>query len=180
MILEFSSDWRVAALRGALALAAGLLLLFWPAISLTVFVTIFGAYLLVDGIFLVARSAVRRQEGRALMLVRGLVGAALGLVTIFWPGITGLVLLYLIAAWAVLSGIVEIVSAIRLRREINGEGLLILVGVVSVAMGVALALWPLPGALAVAWLVGLFAAVFGVSLLIRAFRLRGLTNGSAR
>ena len=106
------------------------------------------------------------------MLVEGLLGIGTGVLTLAWPSITALVLLYLIAAWAVMTGIFEIAAAIRLRREIRGEWALALSGVLSVLLGVALVAAPGAGALAMIWLIGAYAIAFGALLLALAFNLR--------
>ena len=107
------------------------------------------------------------------MLLQGILGIATGIITFLWPGLTALVLLYFIAVWAIVIGIFEIVAAIRLRKEIEGEWLLALRGVLAIAFGVILFVNPGAGALAVVWLIGVFSIVLGVIELILAFRLRG-------
>jgi uncharacterized membrane protein HdeD (DUF308 family) len=105
--------------------------------------------------------------------LEGLIGIITGVLTVIWPGLTGLVLLYMIAVWAVLTGIFEIAAAVALRREMEGEWLLILTGIASVIFGVLLIVQPAAGALTLAWMIGGYAIVFGILLLVLAFRLRG-------
>ena len=169
-----SRNWGWVALRGVAALVFGLLTLVNPAISLVTLVYLFGAYALVDGLFTVVSAVVnRRGEPHWLaLLIRGLFGIAAGLLTFVLPGITALALLYLIAAWAIVSGIAEVVVAIRLRKVITGEWLLALAGALSIVFGFFLVVYPGTGALAVVLWIGAYAAVLGVVLIALAIRLR--------
>ena len=106
------------------------------------------------------------------LVLRGLFAVLFGIIALAWPGITALVLLYLIAAWAFVTGIFEIVAAIRLREEIRGEWLLALSGILSVLFGLALVIWPGAGALALIWVIGAYAIAFGALLIALGFRLR--------
>ena len=169
-----SRNWWALALRGLAAIVFGVLAFAWPGITLWALVLLFGAYMLVDGIFaIVAAVRVAGRERRWwLLLVEGVLGVLAGLVAFLWPGITALALLYLVAAWAIVTGILQIVGAIRLRREIEGEWALILGGVLSVIFGVLLAVLPGPGILALVWLIGAYAVVSGVLLIVLALRVR--------
>ncbi len=160
------------ALRGAAAIIFGLLTFIWPGISLLILVTLFGAYALVDGIFaIVAAFSRHRAEGqRWLLALAGMVGIVAGVFTFLWPGVTALGLLYIIAVWALVTGVLEIVAAIRLRREIRGEWALIVGGVLTVLFGLALAISPGAGALAVLWLIASYAIAFGILMIIQSFR----------
>jgi uncharacterized membrane protein HdeD (DUF308 family) len=167
-------NWWALALRGLFAIIFGLLSLVWPGLSLAALVLLFGAYALVDGIFALI-AAVRRAEAHmrwAQFAWEGVFGVAAGVVTFFWPGMTALLLLYFIAAWAVLTGIFKIAAAIRLRKEITDEWALGLNGVASIIFGIVLIVFPGAGALALIWLIGGFALLFGVLLLALALRLR--------
>jgi uncharacterized membrane protein HdeD (DUF308 family) len=174
-----SRNWWALALRGLAAILFGILAFAWPGITLFVLVIFFGAYMLVDGIFAIV-AAVRAAGAEArwwLMLLEGILGVVAGLVTFFWPGLTALALLYLIAAWAIVTGIMEIAAAIRLRQEIVGEWALVLGGALSVLFGVLLVVIPArAGLLSLTWLIGAYAVAFGVLLVILAFRVRNATS----
>jgi uncharacterized membrane protein HdeD (DUF308 family) len=138
-------------------------------------VLLYGAYALVEGILSVIDAISKRQGGGLpwwALLLEGLLGIAAGIVTFAWPGITALFLLFLIAAWAIVAGIFEIIAAIRLRKEIEGELWLALSGIVSIIFGVLLFVRPGTGALTVVWLIGSYAVFFGILQLALAFRLK--------
>jgi uncharacterized membrane protein HdeD (DUF308 family) len=175
MLDVLTRNWWVFALRGAAAVLFGVLALVWPTITLSALVLLFGAYALVDGVMSlgVAIFGGAAAEGRRPWLVlEGIAGIGAGIVTFAWPGITTLVLLWWIAAWALVTGAFEIAAAIRLRREIRGEWRLALSGALSVLFGILLAIRPGEGAVAVAWLIGIYAIVFGAALLALAYELR--------
>jgi uncharacterized membrane protein HdeD (DUF308 family) len=180
-MITLSRNWGWIALRGVAGLLFGLLTLMNPLISLATLVLLFGAYALVDGVFtVVAAIANRRGEPHwVALLLGGLLGIATGVITFFWPGITAIALLFLIAAWTIVTGIAGIVVAIKLRKVITGEWLLVLVGVLSVLFGVGLILFPGAGALAVVLWIGAYALVMGVLLVALAFRLRGWNRSHA-
>jgi len=176
-----SRNWWALALRGLAAILFGILAFAWPGITLFVLIIFFGAYMLVDGIFaIVAAVRAAGEEARWwLLLLEGILGVFVGLVTFFWPGLTALALLYLIAAWAIVTGIMEIVEAIRLRQEIVGEWALILGGALSLLFGVLLVVIPArAGLLSLTWLIGAYAVAFGVLLVILAFRVRNAPSSS--
>lgn len=176
MVTTLANNWWTLVLRGIAAIIFGILAYLWPGITFTVLVLFFGAYALWDGVFALIGAFRTQGERRWSLVLEGLVGIAAGLLTFFWTGAAALGLLLVIGAWAIVTGIFEIVSAIRLRKEIEGEWLLLLSGVLSVLFGVALAIWPAAGLLAVTWMIGAYAVVFGILLLVLGFRLRGLAK----
>src|SRR5262245_37570804 len=164
MAEELARYWWLLAIRGAAAVIFGLLALIWPGITLTALVLLFGAYALVDGVFAVASAIMGNRDPanrRWWHAVEGVVAIVAGILTFIWPGITALALLFLIAAWALITGAIEIFLAIRLRRELEREWMLALAGVASVLFGLVLAIFPGSGALALVWLIGVYAIVFG-------------------
>jgi uncharacterized membrane protein HdeD (DUF308 family) len=176
MVMTLARNWWVLALRGLCAVIFGILAFIWPGITLGALVLLYGAFALVDGVLSIVAAIFKGEGGGrpwwALVLV-GLLGIAAGILTFIWPGITALVLLYLIAAWAIVSGIFEIIAAIKLRKEIEGELWLALTGILSVIFGTVLIIRPGAGAIAVVWLIGLYALFFGIFLLALAFKLKG-------
>jgi uncharacterized membrane protein HdeD (DUF308 family) len=180
MLQTLTRYWWVVAVRGVAAVLFGLLAVIWPGITVTVLVLLFGAYALVDGILALATAVFggRSAEGRRPWLaLEGVAGVLTGVITFLWPGITTLVLLWLIAAWVLVTGVLEVVAAVRLRREMQGEWLLALSGVLSVVFGILLIVWPTAGAVTVVWLIGIYAVVFGLALIALSLRLRKIYQG---
>ena len=173
-----TGHWWALALRGVIAILFGLAAFLRPDIALGALILLFGAYALVDGAFAIVGvfGGTRAGTPRWLLLLEGVVGILAGLIAFIRPGLTAVALLYLVAAWAIVTGIAEIATAIRLRQEIRGEWALIVGGILSVLFGVLLAVLPGVGILSLIWLIGAYAVVFGVLLLIAAFRVRGQDN----
>jgi uncharacterized membrane protein HdeD (DUF308 family) len=178
--MELSLDvrnWWVFVLRGLAAIAFGVVTWLMPAMALLTLVLLFGAYAIVDGVSaLVAAVKAKRTAGEGrrgwLHVLSGVVSIAAGLVAFLYPGITALALLIIIAARAIAIGVLEIVAAVRLRKEIRGEWLLALSGVLSIALGVVLVLFPGAGALGLLLWIGAWAIIVGVLLTTLGIRLR--------
>lgn len=167
-------NWWAVLLRGALGILFGALTFFAPGISLTALILLFGAYAFADGILAII-AAIRGQgagERWWLLLIQGIAGVAAGIVTALMPGLTALVLVYVVATWAVVTGALELAAAIRLRKVITDEWLLALSGIASIGLGVLLVLFPVAGALALVLWIGAYALVSGILLVALAFRLR--------
>ena len=182
MVHVLARNWWLLVLRGVLSVLFGLAAFFWPGPTLLALVLLFGAYALVDGIFAIVAaitSADRSSRWWALVL-EGIVGILTAVVTVLWTDITALALLYLIGAWAFLTGIFEIVAAIRLRKEIEGEWLLALSGLASILFSLFVAVFPGAGALAVVWLIGAYAVLFGILLIALGLRLRSAAEPAVR
>jgi uncharacterized membrane protein HdeD (DUF308 family) len=173
-----TGHWWALALRGVIAILFGLAAFLRPDIALGALILLFGAYALVDGAFAIVGvfGGTRAGTPRWLLLLEGVVSILAGLIAFIFPGLTAIALLYLVAAWAIVTGIAEIATAIRLRQEIQGEWALIVGGILSVLFGLLLAVLPGVGILSLIWLIGAYAVVFGVLLLIAAFRVRGQDN----
>ena len=173
-------SWKRNAGRGLAALAFGVLTLIWPGLTVLALVLLFGAFALVDGLTMVGAlftSASREpRQTRAVLAVQAGVSLAAGLLTFLWPDITALALLFVIAAWAIVTGGVEIVTAIRLRRLLQHEWLLVVAGIVSIAAGVLLVITPGAGVLVITWLIGWFAIMSGAIRLALAWRLHKLEH----
>jgi uncharacterized membrane protein HdeD (DUF308 family) len=180
MFIVFTSSWWALVLRGLAAMAFGILAFMWPHLTVTVLVFLWGAYALVDGLFAIAAGIKSYEKSKRwwVLLLEGLLSVAAGVLAFVIPGITALVLLLLIAAWAIVTGAFEIGAAIQLRKYITGEWLLALAGVASVLFGVALLINPNAGAIAVVWLIGAYAVLFGLLLVALGFRLKGLVSRS--
>ncbi len=171
-------NWRLVAVRGVLAIIFGLFALFHPAIALGALVFVFGIYACIDGIALISSALANRgaQPHWVAVLIGGIVGIIAGVIAFMEPGVTAAAFVFLIAIWAIVMGISEIVAAIRLRKEIGGEWLLALAGVLSVAFGLVLFSRPGAGALVLVIWLGVYALMFGVVLLALALRLRQWNN----
>lgn len=182
MLTVYTASWWALLLRGIAALIFGILAFVWPGITLTALVLLWGAYALVDGAFSIAAGIRSHDENKRwwVLLLEGLLGVAAGIIAFVMPGITALVLLLLIAAWAIVTGVFEVVAAIQMRKYIKGEWLLILAGIASVIFGVLLFLNPAAGALAVVWLIGAYAIVFGILMIALSLRLHGMMRSAGR
>jgi uncharacterized membrane protein HdeD (DUF308 family) len=162
-------SWMSLLFRGVLAIIFGIIALVAPGIALLAIIIVFGAYALVDGIL---AAVVAIQERNVLprwgwLLMEGLAGIILGIIAFVWPGETAFVLLYIVAAWAIVTGMLEIGAAVTIEDWLIG-----LAGIVSVAFGILLLARPGAGLLSILWLLGIYALVFGVILVVNAFQLR--------
>ena len=170
----FAANWRALALRGLVALLFGLVVLFWPGLVLTVLAILFGLYAAVDGAITFVPVLRSPDPGpqRTLPLTEGAVGIVAGLVAILWPGLTTSGLVYVIVVWAVVTGTLKILTAILLRAEVENVWMLAGSGLLSVLFGVVLAAIARSDVPYLAPLVGAFAVIVGLALIVFAFRLR--------
>ncbi|HLV67124.1 MAG TPA: HdeD family acid-resistance protein [Polyangiaceae bacterium] len=167
--------WWVPIVRGVVAILFGLALLVVPKLGLLTLAILWGAYAFVDGVLSIVHAARGARAGRrwGWLLFEGIVSVLAGIIAFLWPGITVLAFLIVIAVRALIGGVAEIVAAITLRRQISGEWFLALTGVLSIVFGVLLLVYPLPGILALAWLIAIYALLFGVLLISLGLRLHG-------
>ena len=173
-MLEFiGKNWWLLVLRGACAILFGMLAFTWPGMTLGALILLFGAYALADGI-LAFVAAFSNSTGTPwwLLALEGLLSIAIASVTFLFPGITAIVLLFIMAMWAIVTGVFEIAAAIQLRRVIDGEVWLGLAGVASIVFGVALLARPGVGALAVVWIIGAYSVMFGMLLIALGFHVK--------
>jgi len=181
MIHELAHNWGWVLLRGLLAVVFGVIAFFEPQSAFAALVLLFGAYAFVDGVF--ALIALFRGAGKDrfwVLVLEAVVGIGIGILTIAHPATTALVLLYYVGIWAILTGVFELMAAIRLRKEITGEFWLGLAGVLSIAFGILLFVVPGSAALALTIWIGAYAFIFGIMLILLAFRLRRFDVGHQR
>jgi uncharacterized membrane protein HdeD (DUF308 family) len=176
VINELLGNWWLILARGVAGILFAVLAFVWPGITLTALVYLFGAYAVVDGVLALWLGTVASTANRRCwpFLVAGIAGIGAGVLAFVSPGVTALAIVYLIAAWAVVTGLAEIVAAVELRKAIDGEWALGLAGILSVAFGLIVFVQPGDGALALLWVIATYALLFGMLLVVLAFRVRGL------
>ncbi|MFI7635626.1 HdeD family acid-resistance protein [Nonomuraea sp. NPDC049400] len=174
---DIARSWWLLLLRGLAAILFGFLALIWPGITLFVLVIFFGAYALVSGVFELFAGFRHGARSRAWLIISGIIGILIGIATFVWPAITSLALLYLVAFWAIVTGVLEIVAGIQLRKVIDKEWMLIVGGILSAIFGVLLLIWPGAGLLSLVWLVGVFAILHGIAEIALALRVKNFTPG---
>src|SRR5215813_1715120 len=174
MLHALAKSWWLLLLRGIAGILFGILAFAWPGLTLVTLVILYGAYALVDGVcaLIAAFTGSAKPVPTWWLIVVGLAGIAAGIVTFMWPGITALVLIFFIGGWAIAHGIFEIIGAIRLRKEIDNEWLLILAGALSVIFGLIVLIAPGAGAVGLIWAIAAYSVAFGIMLIGLSLRLR--------
>jgi len=174
LLHALAQAWWLVLLRGIAGILFGILAFVWPGLTLLTLILLYGAYALVDGIFALIAAFTGRVGGAPTwwLIVIGLFGLAAGVVTFAWPGVTALVLIIFIGGWAIAHGVFEIIGAIKLRKEIDNEWLLILAGALSVIFGIIVLIAPGAGALGLVWAIGAYSIAFGILLVGLSLRLR--------
>jgi uncharacterized membrane protein HdeD (DUF308 family) len=181
ILTDWESNWWALALRGLAGLLLGIIAITMPGPTLAAVVIVFALYAIVDGILAIiaAVRGIRRKERWGPMMIEGVLGIAAGIIALIWPGIGALALTLLVAGWALVTGGFEIAAAIRLRKTIKGEWLLLLAGILSVVLGLVLAIFPGAGMLTLVWWLGAYAIAYGVVTLTLGFRIRSWTTANA-
>jgi uncharacterized membrane protein HdeD (DUF308 family) len=180
MLHALARNWWLILLRGVCAVIFGVLTFVWPDVTLVTLVLLYGAYALVDGVLALSAAVMGgAMAPRWWLAVVGLLGIVAGLATLLMPGMVALVILYFIAFWAITIGVMQIVGAIRLRKEIDNEWWLVASGALSVLFGVVLVVRPGAGALGMILVIGIYAVVYGIILISFAFRLRSHSHREA-
>jgi uncharacterized membrane protein HdeD (DUF308 family) len=173
-MMNLTRTWWLVVLRGLLAILFGVTALFWPGLTWLVLMLMFGIYAMVDGAFAMLSGLVRSRYSPRwwVFLLEGLISVAAGVIALARPGLAGFALLVVIAAWAILTGILEIAAAIRLRRELSNEWMLTFGGFLSIVFGILVLFQPAAGGLVITLMIGAYALVFGILLVALGFRLR--------
>lgn len=166
-----SEHWWVVLLRGVLAILFGILAFAWPGLSLLILVTLVGVYALFDGVFAVVAGVKGKWTS---LVILGVLGIAVGLMALLRPGVTAISLIWILAVWIMVAGAMQVGNALRLRKEVQGEWLWILSGVLMIGLGVIFFLNPGAGLLSITWLIASLAIVWGVLLVMLSFKLKGL------
>jgi uncharacterized membrane protein HdeD (DUF308 family) len=181
MLHALADRWWLLLLRGIAAILFGILAFIWPGLTLVTLVLMFGAFALVDGAIVLgaAFSGAAKPVPTWWLILVGLLGIAAGIVTFLWPGMSAILLVVFIGAWAVAHGIFEIIGAIQLRKEIDNEWMLILGGIISVIFGIIVLIAPGAGALALVWWIAIYSIVFGVMFVAFSLRLRNHQHHAA-
>ena len=171
-----TQNWWTIALRGFAAVLFGIAAFMWPGITLWVLGPLFGAYAMINGVFAMIEAFSRdvSRERWWALLFEGIVSIVIGAMILIWPGLTAMGLLFLIAFWAIMTGVFEIITAIRLRHEIRGEWLMALIAILSMAFGLLLLAFPAPGAFSVILMIRAFVFAIGALMIALAFKLRSL------
>ena len=180
MLNVYTHNWWSLVLRGLLAVIFGVVAFIMPGVTWTALVFLWGVYAIVDGIFSMV-AGFRAPSGYKrwwLMLVLGVFGVIAGAIAFLLPVLTGLFLILLMAGWAVATGILEIVAAVQMRKYITGEWVLVISGIASTAFGILLFINPYAGAVAVVWIIGIYAVIFGILMMILGFKLRTLEHST--
>jgi uncharacterized membrane protein HdeD (DUF308 family) len=173
LVALLARNWWAIGLRGALAIVFGLIALFLPGATMLSLVIVFAIYAFVDGVFGIVSAVRAAQAGQrwGLLVFEGLVNIAVAVISVLWPGLTAIAFVLIVAVWAILTGALELAAAFRLGTE-DGRWWLVVGGLVSLVFGALLIIAPMIGAVVLTWWVGAYALIFGVALVVLAFKLK--------
>lgn len=177
MLDVLTQKWWAVALRGILAILFGIVALTYPGMTLVSLALIIGAYAFVDGVFAIVSAFGHPGREAVWYVLDGILGMAVGLATFFFPGITAQALIFLVGMWAIMTGVFEVIAGFEL--PIKRDWMLVIAGIASIIFGVLVFVYPATGALAIVGLIGIYALVFGISMLVFGIRLRGLRSSLA-
>jgi uncharacterized membrane protein HdeD (DUF308 family) len=171
---RLADNWWLLVLRGVLAVIFGTVAWVWPGLTLATLIILVGAWMLVDGVFEIGSAILNRDRVDSVWPfgLAGAINVAAGIVVLAWPGLSAVAMMYLIGAWAVVTGIFEIIAAIQLRKVIENEWAIGISGLISIVFGLVVLIFPGDGAVALAWLIGIFAIMLGIALIMAGFCLR--------
>lgn len=175
MLELLSRRWQLVVLRGVVAVGFGLVAIAWPEITVLSLAILWGVYTLLDGITSITMGLGQGSD-RLYLVLLGVLGVVAGLISLVWPQITVIVLLVVIAAWAIVAGVLQIAAAVRLRKVIRNEWFLALSGAIALVLGLLLIVQPAEGAIALVIAIATFALVWGITLIMLGFRLRSLRS----
>lgn len=173
---DLARNWQAVLVRGFLAILFGVVFLVAPLMSLVVSVFVFAGFAIALGVMALIAGIRSLSPMRTQMILEGVLSVLAGVVALFWPGGTLVAIVLLIAAWAIVTGVIQIVQAIKVREEIDNEWWLVLGGAASVVFGVLIGLQPAVGVFTVAFLIGIYALIFGIALVLLAFRLKAVNE----
>lgn len=180
MIATMKQNWWLPVVRGVFAILFGAIALFMPGLALTALVVVFGIYALLDGAIAVynAFQNRKRYEHWWINLIEGVIGVIAGIIALIMPVLAGITLLLVMGFWAIATGVMQVYLAFRLRKEIDNEVYLGIAGILSILFGLFVILFPLGGALAIAWLIGIYSILFGAFMIALGLRLRNLETST--
>lgn len=179
MLELLARRWQLIVLRGVVAVLFGIVAIAWPEITVLSLAILFGVYTLLDGVTSITMGFGHNSTDRVYLITLGVLGVVAGLISLIWPAITVIVLLLIIAVWAIVAGVMQIAAAIRLRKVIRNEWFLALSGAVALVLGLLLIVQPGEGAIALLVAIATFALVWGITLIVLGFRIRSLRGATA-
>jgi uncharacterized membrane protein HdeD (DUF308 family) len=168
------AKWWVQLIRGLIILLFGMVALFWPLATLESLIWIFAIFAIIFGIFVFIASFFSGKDRWWGLLLEGLLGIAIGIIVLAWPGATLLVFLVILGIWAILNGLLELVMSYKLRKVIPDDWLLVLSGIISIIFGVMIFFWTVASVLVLVWFIAFYAIFFGVILIVLSMRLKQL------